>query len=236
MGICVVDETASIGSDCVIGNYVTIEANCVIGNRVIIHNNVTLYPGTEIGDDTEIFDGAVIGRQPKSSGNTVHKLAEKYNAVKIGQRCVIGANAVVYAQCSLGNGVLIGDGAKLRENNVLCDYALVAMNCTVNHDSLISSRAKVMDLTHITANTEIEENVFVGVGVSSANDNAMRITGKEVGETTRIKIGAGSRIGSAAMILPNVKVGEDALVGACALVTKDVPDGVRVMGIPAKEK
>lgn len=231
-----VDETAIIGANCIVGNFVSIEAGCVLGDRVIIHNNVTIYPGTKIGNDTEIFDGAVIGRPPRSSGNTVHKLASRFDPVQIGAGCVIGANAVIYAQCKLGNGVLVGDGAKIREGNVLCDHALVAMNCTLNHDSVICERAKIMDLSHITANTWIGEGVFVGVGVSSANDNAMRISGAEVGSSTRIKIEEGSRIGSAAMILPNIKIGEGALVGACALVTHDVPDGVRVMGIPAKEK
>ena len=231
-----IDETAVIGADCVIGNFVSIEAGCVLGERVVIHNNVTLYPGTRVGDGTEIFDGAVIGRPPKSSGNTVHKLASKFDPVQIGSGCVIGANSVIYAQCRLGDGVLVGDGAKIREGNVLSDHALVAMNCTLNHDSMICERAKIMDLSHITANTWIGEGAFIGAGVSSANDNAMRISGAEVGAATQIKIGEGSRIGSAAMILPNIKIGEGTLVGACALVTHDVPDGVRVMGIPAKEK
>lgn len=231
-----VDETATVGENCRIGNFVTVEKNCVLGDNVILHNNVTLYPGTRIGDGTEIFDGAVIGRPPRSSGNTVHKLAASFEPVQIGSGCVIGANAVIYAQCVLGDGVLIGDGAKIREGNVICDRALVAMNCTLNHDSMIKSRSKIMDLSHITANTLIEEDVFVGVGVISANDNAMRISGKEVGGRSQIVLGDRSRIGSAAMILPNIKVGEDALVGACALVTHDVPEGARVMGIPAKEK
>ncbi len=231
-----IDETAIVGADCVVGNFASIEAGCVLGDRVIIHNNVTIYPGTQIGDNTEIFDGAVIGRPPKSSGNTVHKLAAKFEPVQIGSGCVIGANTVIYAQCRLGDGVLVGDGAKIREGNVLSDHALIAMNCTINHDSMICERAKVMDLAHITANTVIGRSVFVGPCVCSANDNAMRISGTEVGATTQIEIGEGSRIGSAAMILPNIKIGEGALVGACALVTHNVPDGVRVMGIPAREK
>lgn len=231
-----VDQTAILGDGCRLGNYCSIGEHCVLGEQVVLHNHVTLYPGTVIGSGTEIFDGAVIGRPPKTCGNLVHKLAPNYGPTKVGKTCVIGANAVIYAECELGDQVLVGDGACIREGNRLADGVLVAMNCTLNHDSEIGAGSKVMDLTHITANTVIGDNVFVGVNVTTVNDNAMRISGAEVGKSAQIGMGDNSRIGSGALILPNKKIGKDALVGACALVTHDVPDGVRVMGIPAKEK
>ena len=231
-----IDETAVIGAGCVIGNFVNIEAGCVLGDRVTIHNNVTIYPGTRIGDDTEIFDGAVIGRPPKSNGHMIHKIAADFQPTLIGKGCVIGANVVVYAQCVLGDAVLLGDGVKMREGVFVGDRALVAMNCTINHDAVLQSGVKIMDLSHLTANMLLEENAFVGVGISTANDRIMRMSGQEVGKSTQIVVGKGSRVGSAVMILPSVTIGKDAFVGASALVTKDVPDGVRVMGIPAKEK
>lgn len=235
MNYCV-DETAVLGDNCRIGNFCTVSDHCVLGSNVVLHNNVTLYPGTVIGDGTEIFEGAVIGRPPKTCGNLVHALAPDYDPVRVGADCVIGCHAVIYAACILGDQVLIGDGACIREGNKLEERVLVAMNCTMNHDSEIRACSKIMDLTHITANTVIGEGVFVGVNVTTVNDNAMRICGSEVGKSSQIEIGDNSRIGSGTLILPNMKIGEDALIGACALVTHDVPDGIRVMGIPAKEK
>ena len=231
-----IDDSATLGKDCQIGNFTTIGPNCVLGDRVVVHNNVTLYPGTEIGDDTEIFDGAVIGRPPKSNGNLKHRLAENFKATTIGVGCIIGANAVIYIQNKIGDHVLIGDGAKIREGCFLDDYTLVAMNCTLNHDVTIKKYSKVIDLSHITANTIIEQEVFIGTLVGSANDNGMHIRGNEVGSSRHIHIKAGSRIGSHSMLLPGVTIGEDSLVAASALVTHDVPDHTRVMGIPAKEK
>ena len=61
----------------------------------------------------------------------------------------------------------------------------------------------------------------------------MTIKGTEVGEANIIVLKKGCKIGSGATLLPNVKVGENAIVGAGSVVTKDVPDGVTVMGIPA---
>lgn len=232
----IIDSSAVVGNCCEIGNFVTVGADCVLGDNVVIHNCVTIYPGVRIGSGTEIFDGAVIGRPPKTAGNTVHKLADTFEPTVIGENCVIGANAVIYAQNKIGNRVLIGDGAALRENGVFEDRALVAMNCTFNHDVTVKEGSKIMDLCHITADTLIEKDVFIAPNVTSANDNAMRLKGQEVGKKNHIWIKEGSRIGSSAMLLPGVTIGENALVAACSLVSHDVADGVRVMGIPAKEK
>ncbi len=219
-----------ISEDAVIGR------DCKIGNNVIIHHNVVIYDGTEIGDGTEIFDGAVIGRPPKGSGNLIHKLEDKYTPVVIGKGCVIGANAVIYADNKIGDNVLIGDCAQLREGCVIEEKALVARLCTLNHHVKIGKSSKVMDNTHMTARAEIEDDVFVGVGVASANDNDMRIRGNEVGASNSIVFKKGSKIGSGAIILPGVIIGENAVVGAGSVVTKSVNQDEKVMGIPAKVK
>lgn len=231
-----IHETAIIGKDCVIPNSVTIGENCVLGDRVILHENVVLYPNTKIGNDTEIFDNTVIGRSPKSAGNLVHKLNSEFGAVKIGNNCVIGCDVVLYAESIYGNNVLIGDGVKIRENALIEDFVLIAMNCTLNHHVTMKKGSKVMDLSHITARTVIGEEVFVGALVATSNDNKMRIRGSEVGTTNIIHMESGSKIGSGAIILPNVTVGNNSIVGAGSVVTKDVNDNLRVMGIPAKEK
>ena len=207
--------------------------NCKIGKDVIIHHNVVIYPGTKIGDGTEIFDGAVIGRPPKGAGNLVHKIEKSFEPVEIGQNCVIGSNAVIYASNKIGNNVLIGDGASLREGGVIGNNVVFSRLCTTNHHVTIKDDAKILDTTHITSRTVIEEEVFVGTGVNTTNDNRMTIKGTEVGEANIIVLKKGCKIGSGATLLPNVKVGENAIVGAGSVVTKDVPDGVTVMGIPA---
>lgn len=231
-----IHETAVIGKDCTISSSATVKEGCVLGEGVVLHENVVLYPGTRVGDHTEIFDNAVIGRPPRSAGNLVHKLKDSFQPVEIGSGCVIGCDVVLYAESVLGDHVLIGDGAKIRENAVLEDYALVAMNCTLNHHVTVKKGSKVMDLSHITARTIIEEEVFVAPLVSSANDNNMRLKGKEVGDTQIIRLESGARIGSGSILLPGVQVGADAIVGAGAVVTRDVSAGTRVMGMPAKEK
>lgn len=231
-----IHSTAIIGEGCILPPSVTVGEGCVLGEQVLLHENVVLYPGTKVGDHTEIFDNTVIGRPPRSAGNLVHQIGNTFLPVIIGNDCVIGCDVVLYAESVLGDHVLIGDGAKIRENACLEDYVLVAMNCTLNHHVTIKKGSKVMDLSHITARTMVQENVFMGALIATSNDNKMRLKGSEVGEANIISLKTGAKIGSGAILLPGVQIGHDAIVGAGSVVTKDVPGETRVMGIPARER
>lgn len=207
---------------------------CVIGEDVVIHHNVILYPGTIVGAGTEIFDGTIIGRPPKGAGNLVHKLETEFAPVEIGKDCVIGSNAVIYAANKIGNNVLIGDSASLREHCVLGDNVVFSRLCTANHRVTVKANAKILDATHLTSRTVVEEEVFVSTGVNTTNDNRMTIRGTEVGDANIIVMKKGCKIGAGATLLPNVKIGEKAIVGAGSVVTRDVEAGTTVMGIPAR--
>ena len=91
-----------------------------------------------------------------------------------------------------------------------------------------------MDNTHITGNAVIEEDVFISVLVATTNDNTMGREEYDEDCTRGPYIKRNTTIGAAANILPNVVVGENCIVGAGAVVTKDIPDNKVVMGVPAK--
>jgi len=141
---------------------------------------------------------------------------------------------IIYSGTRVGNNVLFGEYASIREECSIEDNALIAMQVTVNHSTVVGKNSKVMDLTHLTSNMIIEEDVFISVGVTSTNDNKMRIKGKSVGKNSGPYVKKGAKIGTNASLLPGVVVGENSVVGACALVTKDVPKATLVMGIPAR--
>lgn len=223
------------GKNCIVSEHAIIGEDCELGDDVIIHHFAVLYEGTKVGSGTEIFEGSVIGRPPKSAGTIVHKIEDKeYPPVVIGEKCVIGANAVFYADVKIGNNVMIGDCAQIREGCVIGNNVVVARLCTFNHHVTMLDNSKIMDNSHITSRTVIEKNVFIGTGVGTTNDNRMTIKGQEVGEDAVIRMREGCKIGSGALILPKVTIGLNAIVAVGAVVTKDVADDVRVMGIPAK--
>jgi acetyltransferase-like isoleucine patch superfamily enzyme len=91
-----------------------------------------------------------------------------------------------------------------------------------------------MDNSHITGNMTIESDVFIGAGVISTNDNAMGGAMSNAHPFTGPTVEKGASVGSNATLLPSVVIGAGAVVAAGAVVTKDVPPGRTVMGVPAR--
>ena len=128
-------------------------------------------------------------------------------------------------------GCVIGDNTKLGT------FVEVQKNATVGKNCKISSHSFVCE------GVTIEDNVFIGHGVMFINDLYPRATAGDGSLQTeadwkveRTLVRKGASIGSGATILANLTIGENALVGAGSVVTRDVPDNAVVAGNPAKVK
>jgi|SRR3990167_1464861 len=95
----------------------------------------------------------------------------------------------------------------------------------------IGKRCKIEAFTFIPELVELEDDVFIGPRVTFTNDKRPPSGGKYWMKTLAKK---GSALGAGVIVLPGITIGEGALVGAGAVVTKDVPDGVTVVGNPAR--
>ena len=111
----------------------------------------------------------------------------------------------------------------------------------IQKNATVGSRCKISSHTFICEGVEIEDNVFVGHGVTFINDVYPRATIASGGLQTeadwkveKTRICKGASIGSGSTILCNVTVGENAIVGAGSVVTKDVPPNAIVAGNPAR--
>jgi acetyltransferase-like isoleucine patch superfamily enzyme len=106
----------------------------------------------------------------------------------------------------------------------------------VNYDTRIGKRTRVQDGANLIGNMLIEENVFISMNVTTANDNDiyLRRFGLLPLEFRGPIIRRFAVIGLSAMLFPGVEVGEGALVAAGAVVTKDVPPWTVVGGVPAR--
>jgi acetyltransferase-like isoleucine patch superfamily enzyme len=111
----------------------------------------------------------------------------------------------------------------------------------VQKNARVGRRCKISSHTFICEGVHIEDNVFVGHGVTFINDSYPRATSASGGLQTdadwkveQTRVCKGASIGSGSTILSNVTVGENAIVGAGSVVTKDVPANAIVAGNPAK--
>jgi acetyltransferase-like isoleucine patch superfamily enzyme len=219
-----------------IGSNVSLSPDTVLGEDVMIGNNVTIYSQVHIGDGSRILDGAVIGRLPIPAGTTTRPVTEGYRPLIIGERCVIGCNTVLYTGITLGNHVLVADLASIREGCEIGDSVVVGRGAMVLYDARIAARTRIQDQVHIAGNTVIESDVFIGMGVMTANDNDVYLTrfGLKPLDLRGPVIRCFSVVGVNATILPGVEIGMGALVAAGAVVTRDVRAWSVVAGVPAR--
>jgi acetyltransferase-like isoleucine patch superfamily enzyme len=226
-------NTQQIGKDVVIHPFAVIQENVKIGHHVIIHPHVVIESGVTIGDHTEIFPGAYLGKEPKGVGTTT-RLPEFTPQLVIGENCSIGPNVVIYYDVIIGNQCLIGDGASIREKVIIGEKCIIGRGVMVNYNVKIGNRTKIMDLANITGNCQIGNDVFISMHVSTANDSAIGALGYDEANQQGPKIHHGAKIGVGANLLPNLEIGENAVVAAGAVVTKDVAANTLVAGIPAR--
>ena len=148
--------------------------------------------------------------------------------------------------CAIGPNVKLGQSVKLSKfiNLYGCaigDETKIGAFVEIQKNASVGRRCKISSHTFICEGVTIEDNVFVGHGVTFVNDTYPRATapGGELQtesdwkvETTLVRRGVS--IGSGATILSNVVIGENAIVGAGSVVTRDVLPNTIVAGNPAK--
>jgi UDP-2-acetamido-3-amino-2,3-dideoxy-glucuronate N-acetyltransferase len=111
---------------------------------------------------------------------------------------------------------------------------VIGRGSLVENDTTIGPRTRVQANAYITAYCTLEEDVFIAPGVLTTNDNYMGRTEKRLDLLRGPTIRRGARIGGGAILLPGIEIGEEAFVGAGAVVLENVPARAVVVGNPAR--
>jgi acetyltransferase-like isoleucine patch superfamily enzyme len=147
---------------------------------------------------------------------------------------------------SIAASVKLGKDVKLSKfiNMYGCevgDETKVGAFVEIQKNAKVGKRCKISSHTFICEGVEIEDNVFVGHSVVFINDSYPRATSADGNLQTEAdwkveitRVCKGASIGSGSTILSNITIGENAIVGAGSVVTKDVPPNAIVAGNPAK--
>ena len=209
-----------------IGDGVEVPDDAEIGANVVIH------AGVQLGRGVRIQDAAIVGKELVLARTSQAELREP-ELTLIGEAVTIAAQAVVVAGASIGDGAFVGDQSHVRERALIGNFSAVGRGSAIDNDVAIGERVRIQTGCYVTAFSTVEDDVFIGPGVFTYNDNAMGRHEKGIQLTGAI-LRRACRIGGGARILPGVEVGEEAFVATGAVVTRDVPPRTLVMGVPAR--
>ena len=134
-------------------------------------------------------------------------------------------------KAKIGKNVRIWHFAYVGDNSTIGDNVKIGSLAHVDYNVIIGENTMIEGLVYIPPLSRIGKNVFIGPSVSLTNDPYPPST-KLIGVTIK----DGAIIGSRAVIKAGVTIGENSVVAMGAVVTKDVPDNVLVVGVPAKIK
>jgi acetyltransferase-like isoleucine patch superfamily enzyme len=198
-----------------------------------VHPTATVYPGTVLGDGVKVLENAVVGKQPALSLRSTAK-REPLPPAEIGDETIVSTGAIVFAGSRIGARVILGDQSCVRERVVIDDDVVLGRGSLVENDTTIGAMTRIQADAYITAYSTLEEHVFIAPCVVTTNDNFMGRTETRHELMKGPTIRRGARIGGGAVLCPGIEIGEEAFVGAGAVVTKDVPSRVTVVGNPAR--
>lgn len=194
--------------------------------KYLIDSNCKIYENVHLGEGADVQGPCILGKPPRNAKPGEFSLI-------IGKNCVIRPFTTIYAGSTFGDNLQVGQGASIREENNVGDDVVIGTNTVLEPGNIIGNRVRIHSMCFLEM-VAIEDDVFVGPNVVFTDDphpmNCPRY--RECLGGPKVKRLA--RIGANSTIQPGVTIGENSLVGAGSVVTKDVPDNVVVAGSPAR--
>lgn len=197
----------------------------VLGSNVVVHEPVVF------GSGCRVEDGAILGRRPVLAATSSAPRDEPGPTV-LEDGCLVCAAAIVFAGARICAEAIVGDQAHVRERSTLGPQSVLGRGSALGSDVRVGARVRIQTNVWLTSHMVIEDDVFVGPGVVTTNDDEMG-RGRAASELEAPVLRRGCKIGGGAILTPGVVVGEEAFVAAGAVVTRDVPPRTLVMGVPA---
>jgi UDP-2-acetamido-3-amino-2,3-dideoxy-glucuronate N-acetyltransferase len=145
-----------------------------------------------------------------------------------------GIVADVHPTVKFGENSFVWSFVVMLEGTVVGDNCVIGSGCYIGRNCKIGNGVRIQDKCHITDGVVMEDNVFIGPGVMMTDDKYPVVLHEYNHQPPYFE--EGCSVGAGAVILPGVRVGRKAMVGAGAVVTRDVAPYDCVIGVPARVK
>lgn len=189
-------------------------------------SNAVIYPGVTFAGLYSLGPFVIVGH-PSQDDPTGEQ------PTLIGEDAIIRSHTVIYSGNRIGTSFRTGHGVLVREANKIGDDVSIGSGTVVEHHVRIGNGVRLHSNVFVPEFSILEDGCWLGPNVVVTNAKYPR-SPRVKDELRGAHIERGAKIGANATLLPGVRIGRDALVGAGAVVTKDVPAGAVVAGNPAR--
>lgn len=216
----VIDEGVNISDNCYIGD------NCFIGKNTYLDRDLIIRSNVTVGCNSFIGARSIAG-EFLNDFVSYHKVER--HPLSIGQNAVIRSETIIYGDCLIGDDFQTGHRTTIRENSQIGNHVHIGTLSDIQGSCKIGNYVNIHSNVHIGQKTIIGNYVWLFPYVVVTNDpnppseNLMGVTIKDY-----------AVIATNSILLPGISIEEDALIGAGAIVTKDIPGGMIALGNPAK--
>ncbi|MBU3101635.1 MULTISPECIES: N-acetyltransferase [Clostridium] len=222
MNNCMISDSAMIKENVIIGDNVIVEDNCYIDYGVILRDNVHIKKGSYIG--ARCILGEYLMDFYSDRINKVHPLI-------IGENALIRSDTIIYGETIIGSNFQTGHRVTIRERSMIGNNVRIGTLCDVQEDCSIGNYVSLHSNVFVGEKSVIKDYVWIFPHVILTNDPTPP-SKTLIGVTVE----AYAAIAAGGIILPGVNIGEDSLVGAGSVVSKNVEKETLVVGNPAKKK
>lgn len=178
-----------------------------------------------LGEPEELAPYVLVGQRPRRAVEAL--------ALDVGAGARLGSGTILYLGSVIGARLQTGHHVVVREQNVLGDEVSIWSNSVIDYGCQIGSHVKIHTNVYIAQLSTLEDEVFIAPGVSFANDihPGCPMSGPCMRGPT---IKRGAQLGVNVTVVPYVVIGEQALIGAGSVVTRDIPARAVAYGNPAR--
>lgn len=219
-------------------NNTLIGKNITLGKRVVLGHNVRIHSKVSIGDYSIIEDNVIIGHPSPAELTLFAKSLRAKKEVQmndfvrmgtsIGKHCILRSGTVVYSGTRIGNGLDCGHNVLIREDCTIGKNVYILPNTQIHAHVRIGNNVR---LYGFLSNRSIVEDDAAMLGVM-AHKYYVKKGATEVSPIVK----RGATVGMGAILVGNIVVGENAFVGANAVVTRNVEPDTLVYGVPARRQ
>jgi acetyltransferase-like isoleucine patch superfamily enzyme len=202
-----------------------------IGKNVNVGHGSIIYPNVVIGDNTFIGPYSILGEPTGSFYNENSASVEKHDFKKtiIGSNSVIRSHSIIYEDVEIGDGFQSGHRITIREKSILGINCSVGTLSDIQGSVSIGKYVRLHSNAHIGQHSIIEDYAWIYPYVVLTNDPHPPVYNPK-----GVTIKKYAVISTSSVIMPGIVIGENALIGAHSVVTKNVDAEMLVVGNPAK--